>query len=88
MTKNEERTKRAIVRLSEQMIAAILELPEGVRVCGVRDDFMSMSVLVCVEGDALPVEPTPEGACAPELPVEYSYDVVEQRLRFKSPLAG
>lgn len=45
---------RVVYQLSEQLISAILKLPEGQRVIGVRDDFYSLSVLVMVEGPDLP----------------------------------
>lgn len=44
----------AVVNITEQMIASMLDLPEGVRVIGVRDNFLTMSVHVMLEGDALP----------------------------------
>jgi hypothetical protein len=83
-----EGRRRAIVRLSEQLLAGILDLPEGVHVVGVRDDFLSTSVLVLIEGDALDVEPTPIGCHPPDLRIDMRWDADEQRLRFIPPVGG
>lgn len=80
--------KRAIVVLTEGMIASIFELPNGVRVAGVHADFLRRAVLVMIEGDALDIEPTPPGAEALQLPVELRYDADEQRIRFIPPVTS
>lgn len=80
--------KRAIVRLDELMIASIFELPPGVYVAGVHADFLSRSVLVMIEGDALDIEPTPPGHMALQLLVELRYDADEQRIRFTPPVTS
>jgi hypothetical protein len=86
--RTDQERRIAIVRLDERILHAILELPEGVRIVGLRDDFLTNSVLLRLEGDALPVEPTPPGAYPPDLRVEFTYDAEEQRLRFTPPLGG
>ena len=50
--------KRGIWVIDEEELTRLLQLPEGQRVVGVRDDWQRMSILVCVEGDGLP-EVTP-----------------------------
>lgn len=57
--------RRAVAFLSEQQIARMLALPEGLRVAGVRDDFVRNGVSVLVEGNAL--DPVPENVVPPDL---------------------
>lgn len=65
--------RRAVVRLTEQHIAHLLQLPEGMRVLGVRDDFLSLSVLVMVEGEQL--APVADNAALPML--EWACELIE-----------
>ena len=62
----DRRRRRALAFLSAQQIEAVLALPEGARVVGVRDHFTRNGVLVMVEGDMY--EPVPEAANPPEIP--------------------
>lgn len=59
----------ATVRLPEQAIAHMLALPEGLRVIGVRDDFLSMSIMVMIEGEQL--APVVEATVPPMLQGEW-----------------
>jgi hypothetical protein len=52
----------AIAFLGANQVAALLGLPEGIRVVGIRDDFQRDGVLVMLEGDSLELTP-PE--CVP-----------------------
>ncbi len=72
--------RRAVVRITEQMITAMLDLPDGIRVVGVRDDFIAMGVLVMVEGDGL--DPVPSGAVTPDLPGYWRWPERGGRPRF------
>lgn len=76
----------ATVQLTEQMIAHLLGLPEGVRIIGVRDEFASMSVLVMVEGEQLKV--CPPGAMPERLAGSWVHertDAGESVLRYVPP---
>lgn len=59
----------ATVRLSQQTIARLLALPDGLRVIGVRDDFLNMSIMVMIEGEQL--APVAEAAAPPMLDGEW-----------------
>jgi len=50
---------RALLVLDEEALHMILHLPDGVRIVGVRDDFMHNGVMVMLEGDYFPT--TAEG---------------------------
>lgn len=79
--------RRAIVLLSEQVIAQLLELPEGTHVIGVQADFMRLGISVMIEGPTL--EPVPPDCTPPQLyagwEIEYDDDAEIRRMRFILP---
>lgn len=46
--------RRGIVRLDENLLARLIDLPDGQRIIGFRDDPMRLCIEVGVEGDGLP----------------------------------
>lgn len=58
-------TRRAVVRLTHPEIVRALDLPDDLQVTGVHADFLSLSILVTVQGSGL--EFVAPGALPPEL---------------------
>lgn len=72
--------RRALILLSEDVIAHMLDFPEDLRVAGIRDDFMRNGILVMVEGESL--EPVPANAQPPWLAGAWERDAESDRMRF------
>ena len=65
--------RAAVLFIGEDQIAALLRLPEGWSIAGVRDDFLRNGVMVRIVGDALPTcAPGSEPYRLPDLSLYYT----------------
>lgn len=64
--------RAAVIRLGADEIARLINLPEGWSVTGVRDDFLTDSVMIRLTGPDAPT--CVEGACPYEIRPEFHYE--------------
>lgn len=62
--------KRAIVYFGSRFVAEQLGLPEGVSIVSTRCESTRSGVSFVIEGDAIPVNETPDGCCYPLVTIE------------------
>ncbi|MFG1659059.1 hypothetical protein ACGFIY_21255 [Micromonospora chersina] len=72
--------RRALVFVSGDLLAHILDLPESIRVVSVKADWERCGVQLMVEGDGL--DAVAAGMLPPALPGTWEYAGDEQRPRF------
>lgn len=46
--------RRGVFRLNDEILHNLIDLPEGQRIIGFREDSLRLSIDVCVEGEGLP----------------------------------
>jgi hypothetical protein len=73
-----EERRRAVLFLSEDMVRAMLKLPDDVRILGIKDDFLRMGVQVLFEGNRFPT--CPEGMYPYEVQAKYIMVPDENRI--------
>ncbi len=55
MTDTQPRMRqRGVFRLNDEVLHNLIDLPEGQRIIGFREDSLRLSIDVCVEGEGLP----------------------------------
>ena len=74
----------AIVHLSRQELEQLLQLPAGLRIVGVRDDWARIGVRIMVEGEAL--EPVDKRMEPPTLHGTWHYNTGTGTLRWEFPV--
>ena len=67
--------RRALIAITEEDIRSLLELPDDVRIMGVRDNWRAMGIELMVEGERF--EETSEHAEPPFLEKNVHYELIK-----------
>jgi hypothetical protein len=76
-------TRRAIVQIDEQVLQALLEMPQGLRVLGVQGNWRNVGIDVMIEGPEL--EEVSHNTEPPILRGAWEFDEKTRKLRWVPP---